>query len=155
MDISGNLNITEIDSKLETWYEIVEEAINKIPTKQHIIEQKLIISAHLRYIQNQNTFRYYKQLQIALKQESEEIRDKNRKNVISKTAGKYKDPKAFWKEIKSLRGGKAILNPHLEVNNKKLHQLKKRKKLLGQSGRKYLKSLMKRMQTTTIIKKSR
>lgn len=104
--------LKDVDRKLNQWYNATETAINNnIPTKSQVIDQKPITSAHLRYIQHEykqlqqkanitgwniNTYNYYKTLNTALKQETEEIRDKKWENVIKRAVEKYKDPKTFW-----------------------------------------------------------
>lgn len=119
ININNNLSIQEIDEKLELWYNSIETTIaNNIPSITQVTEYKPISNPHLRYIQHMynqlqlraNTsgwtienYNYYKILRIALKQETEVIRNNNWEELLTRIALKYKNPKTFWPEIKTKR----------------------------------------------------
>lgn len=55
-----------------------------------------------------------------LRNESKLIRNENWTQIMEKTALKYQDPKAFWRNIRNLKGNKTQVNQYLQVNNTKL-----------------------------------
>lgn len=137
-DIGLNEHLTkeEIDNKIQEWYSKVEAAIhNNIPKKNTQTLRKPITSPLLRQVQHQykellneanmqgwGRIQYYRyrMLKVMLKNESDRLYNKNWEDLIKQTAEKYKDPPAFWAQIKKMRGSENSNNQHLEVNNTKL-----------------------------------
>ena len=136
LSLTGQWNKEELDSKLDNWYTIIENAIdNNIPKKKSKLVIKPITSPQLRRIQyiseqvitegnrmgwNMILRRRYNLLRQLLVRECERLYNKRWADKIKTLAKCYpRDPQTFWRELKALQGNK-IPTTYLEKDNAKL-----------------------------------
>jgi len=136
---TGELTVNKeyVDSKIDSWYATIENAMNKaIPKKNYITLPHPLTSDHLKLL----TWRYrnildikehlgwtpllrtqYKQLQEEMKEESKTLATNHWNKLMEETEIEYNNPKKFWKKVKRLEGSNSKETPYiLNTNNKKI-----------------------------------
>ena len=133
--LPDNLDQQGIDTHLKNWFDTIETAMmNHIPTRTTNTKQKPITSSLLKNLQHRFEqikqsssvtgwdrihYRRYKLIQSLIQYECKRIHNDRWQKAIDRTASKYREPKAFWQQIKRLSGSNNT-QTHLKIDNQKI-----------------------------------